>query len=95
MTKLYKDLRCRLVHNYSEGGSYFFTDNHSELHKAETTEGKVILNLENFIVDIESALQAYFNELRTDDNIFKLAVDRYIKFNVIGINPTLILKNSP
>lgn len=91
--KLYRDLRCKLVHNYSEGGSYTFIDNHPELHKASTADKKVVLNLENFISDIEDALQTYFNELRTNDTIFKLALDRYFKLNVLGINPTLILMN--
>lgn len=91
--KLYKDLRCRLVHNYSEGGTYTFIDNHPELHKKITQDGKIVLNLEDFVSDIEAVLKLYFNELKSDNAIFKLALDRYFLLNIIGINPTLILKN--
>lgn len=92
--KLYTDLRCKLVHNYSEGGSYTFIDNRPELHKKETGDGKIILNLENFISDIEIVLKEYFEELKTDDSIFQLAIKRFLLLNILGINPTLILKKT-
>jgi hypothetical protein len=91
--KLYKDLRCKLVHNYSEGGTYTFTDNHPEWHKAKTNDGRTLLNLEDFISDIENALKTYFDELKTDNNKFKLAVDRYNKLNILGILQMQIIKN--
>lgn len=89
---LYKDLRCKLVHNYSEGGSYTFTDNRKDLHFKKTADNKIVLNLENFIADVEAALNTYFIELKEDQNLFTLAVDRLFKTNILGVNPTLILK---
>lgn len=90
--KLYKDLRCKLVHNYTEGGSYTFVDKNSSLHGKPTTDNKTVLNLENFVSDIEKAMEKYFNELRSDDKIFKLAVKRYKKLGLLGIHSTVILR---
>lgn len=93
---LYKDLRCKLVHNYSEGGSYTFIDGRMDLHFKKTQDNKKILNLENFILDIEAALNTYFIELDEEDSkgpLFKLAVNRLFKINILGINQTLILKH--
>jgi len=84
-SKLYQDLRCKLVHNYSEGGSYAFTDNHPERHNVKIPDGRIMLNLENFIDDIESVLNQYFEELRTDDEKFKLAQNRYNKLGILTI----------
>lgn len=90
--KLYKDLRCKLVHNYSEGGSYLFTDNNASLHGKPTTDNKIVLNLENFIDDIESALNTYFEEIKSNEDLFKHAIKRYKKLGILGIHSTLILK---
>lgn len=86
-SKLYQDLRCKLVHNYSEGGSYAFTDNHPELHNIKTSDGRIMLNLENFVDDIETVLKKYFEELRTDDEKFKLAQNRYNRLGILTIMP--------
>ncbi len=89
--KLYKDLRCKLVHNYSEGGSYMFTDNKAEFHLKKTTSNKLMLNLENFIDDIENALKTYFDELEKDVNIYELALLRLKKIGILGISPVTVL----
>ena len=84
--KLYADLRCKLVHNYSEGGSYQFIDAHAHLHNAKLPNNKILLNLENFIDDLKSALDEYFTQLEKDDKLFQLAFQRYEKVGLIGIN---------
>ena len=84
--KLYTDLRCKLVHNYSEGGTYAFTDSHPELHNTKQ-DGRTIVNLENFIADIEEVLNRYFDELRTDDELCKLAKKRFILYNLLTFIP--------
>ncbi len=84
--KLYTDLRCKLVHNYSEGGSYLFVHEKPELHQTiPKTDPRTLINLENFISELKQALDKYFSELETDENIFKLAVNRYYKIGVIGL----------
>ncbi len=60
---LYQDLRCKLVHSYSEGGSYLFVDAKSHLH-LQKNNGKTIINLENFIDDIENALNEFSRKLQ-------------------------------
>lgn len=60
---LYNDLRCKLVHSYSEGGSYLFVDAKSHLH-LQINNGKTIINLENFIIDIENALSGFSRKLQ-------------------------------
>lgn len=84
-SKLYQDLRCKLVHNYSEGGSYAFTDNHPERHNFKISDGRIMLNLENFLDDIEGVLKKYFEELKTDEEKFKLAQNRYNKLGILTI----------
>ena len=64
-SKLYKDLRCELVHNYSEGGSYWFKDNNPELH-GKVIDGRTIVNLENFIGDLENAFNKLMEDIQTD-----------------------------
>ena len=83
--KLYEDLRCKLVHNYSEGGSYEFTDAKAFLHK-QPINNKIILNLENFIDDLKLALNDYFKKLETSDELLQLAIKRYNKVGLIGLN---------
>ena len=39
--ELYHDLRCKLVHSYSEGGSYLFTDAKGHLHLQNSFVGRV------------------------------------------------------
>jgi hypothetical protein len=65
---IYTDLRCKLVHSYSEGGSYWFTDNKRSLHLTKHTDGKTIVNLENFVEEIEAALTAYSTDLQNTSN---------------------------
>lgn len=80
-SKLYKDLRCRLVHNYSEGGSYWFKDNNSELH-GKVIDGRTIVNLENFIDDLENAFNKLLEDIQFDPLKKQKAIDRY---NSVGI----------
>lgn len=78
---LYKDLRCKLVHNYSEGGSYWFTDNNSHLH-GQTSNGRTVINLENFIDDLENAFDKVLGQIQSDPSKNQKAIHRY---NSIGL----------
>jgi hypothetical protein len=80
-TNLYEDLRCRLVHNYSEGGSYWLTYNHPELH-GQTVDKRTFINLENFVDDLEVALDKFVKHIESDLSAEKKATDRY---NSIGL----------
>jgi hypothetical protein len=82
--KLYSDLRCKLVHNYSEGGSYMFVDAKPALH-GQKNGTKMIINLENFIDDIEAALRKVLSDLDCDPAKQKKAENRYDKIGLLGI----------
>ncbi len=74
---VYHDLRCGIVHNYSEGGSYTFMHAHPDLHFYRPGGmGKISLNLENFISDLETATNLYFEELGASDELLNLALQR-------------------
>lgn len=61
--KLYKSLRCRLVHNYSLD-QYALTHHHSKLHlKTDKESGLQIINLRSFINDIKDAEDKYLQDL--------------------------------
>jgi len=79
--KLYRDLRCKLVHNYSEGGFYWLKDAKPEFH-GKTESGRTIINLENFISDLENAFNKFMKEIQSDPLKKQKAIDRY---NSIGI----------
>ena len=89
--KLYRDLRCKLVHNYSEGGSYMFAYSKPELHGQEVA-GRTVVNLENFIADLELALHKLFTELDKDAVRAKKAEERFDKIGLIGI-ARIVVKN--
>jgi hypothetical protein len=82
--KLYKDLRCKLVHNYSEGGSYVFTDDKPQLH-GQTANGRIIINLENFINDLNNALHKLLQEIESDPSKQEKAFRRYESIGLLGI----------
>ncbi len=89
--RLYGDLRCKLVHDYSEGGSYAFVDARSDLHKTKLKDGRVVINLEDFITDLLAAMQKYFDELdagRYVDN----AKRRYLDFGLLCVSTDLLEK---
>jgi len=66
--KLYKDLRCHLVHNYTEGGSYLFTDGRPEVHlRPDSNSGRLIVNLEDFLADIRGAMVRLFDDAKRGD----------------------------
>ncbi len=78
---LYKDLRCKLVHNYSEGGSYIFTHNAPINHlQLNSKYNKIYINLNNFISDLEHATEHFFNDLQNNDKMILEAV-RSFKMN--------------
>jgi hypothetical protein len=80
-SKLYTDLRCKLVHNYSEGGSYWLKDNQPQLH-GQTVNGRTIINLENFVDDLENAFHRFMEQIQSDPSAKQKAIGRY---NSIGL----------
>ena len=63
---LYQSLRNKLVHNYSEGGKYFMADGEKAGKHLAEIGGKTLLNLEDFVRDVEVALDEYLHALESD-----------------------------
>jgi hypothetical protein len=86
--KLYRDFRCGVVHNYTEGGSYVFTDGEKAgKHLTPLKDGRVLLNLEHFVDDIEKAMQKYFNRLDVDTDVVKKALKRLGRGGILSVGP--------
>ncbi len=85
--KLRKDLRNKLVHNYSLGQTYVLVQRHPDLHLKPYNRNQQYLNLENFINDLENAFNKYIQELRSNkDNLRALALDAFNAVKIIGLN---------
>lgn len=79
---LYYDLRCQLVHNYSESKSYKFIHDKSEFHLGEAGENKTYINLENFIADLERAVNKLFEDIENSPAAMGNAMKRYLKYGL-------------
>lgn len=82
--ELYLDLRNKLVHNYSVGGYYGLTRNSPSNH-LKMVNNKKCLNLENFISDLEIALNTYIMELGTNQQIRSNALQWYNTHKIITL----------
>ncbi len=93
-TKLYEDLRCKLVHSYSEGGSYSFVDGKPQLN-GNLCGGKTIINLENFVDDITTALSAFTSDIRGADHALRAnAIARLDGNGVIRVQTVQLTEDS-
>jgi hypothetical protein len=79
--ELYEDLRSKLVHNYSVNGKYFLSDSDPHLKKEN---GRTYLNIDEFIKDLKAALEKYIDELQTDEEIRKIALAHYKKYQILS-----------
>lgn len=86
---LWKQVRSRLVHNYSVGGDYGFT--HMEMdgkhfQKVLHQNNKIltVLNLENFLKDIETAAKLYLRDLKQNTNLQFRALQRRRSLGIMG-----------
>jgi hypothetical protein len=82
--KLWEDLRCGLVHSYAEGGTYVFTDsNKAGFHLNRTSQGRIILNLEDFCADLRKAYASYRNDILRDNDLFIKARKRFDSMSIM------------
>ncbi len=79
---MYKDIRCRLVHNYSVGNKYAFTHNNSQLHLKEN-DGKICINLGDFIEDLEAAANKFFADADQNDDIKVNIAKRHLNIGIL------------
>lgn len=88
--KLRSDLRNRLVHNYSLGEHYVLVMGYPNLHLQSYPDNptQTFLNLENFINDLEDALNKYLTELKMSakEGLLDNLRNAYKKVRLIGFN---------
>lgn len=82
----YKDLRCQLVHNYSEGGSYVFKDNKPSEHLKKYKESnKIVINLESFVEELEKIVDDYLKLIIKNDVAYKKALKNIKLSGLLGV----------
>lgn len=92
---LYKSLRCKLVHNYTEGGKYTFVHEKPQLHLRKDGN-KTIVNLENFIAELEEVQKRFFELLDSPGACRENAIRRHKSVGILGstqIQPDHIITN--
>lgn len=83
--RLWEDLRCGLVHSYTEGGTYVFTDaNKAGYHFNKINDGRILLNLEDFCADLREAYRSYRNDILENDDIYNKALKR-LKMGIMAL----------
>jgi len=85
---LYESLRCKLVHNYSEGGKYEFTHKKHRFHlKASQLQGRTVVNLDDFLKELENARDQYFNLVDSDVTLKRRLIEKYKHTGILGPSP--------
>ncbi len=80
---LYAELRCRMVHNHSVGKRVIICWNEPDIHRCTTTDGVVVLTLEQFFDDFVKAKDRYFTELRKDPKLLEKQIARFNRLGVL------------
>jgi len=88
---LYKDLRCKLVHNYTLGENLILCWGEANIHKSRTPEGKTVINLEQFFEDFKQAKNSYFDRLGLDSDLQTKLANRWHEVGILSpIHPDTI-----
>ena len=66
---VYNNIRCRLAHNYTIGGSVALTHLRPDRHDPKGAKGRTIINFEDFCADFQAAADAYFKDLAVDPDL--------------------------
>lgn len=84
--KIYYSVRNGLVHNYSVERDFVFSEKGLDGQNLEKYKnGKTVLNLEDFLSDIESAMNKYFKVLDRDKNLRKRAINRFKRGKILEV----------
>lgn len=74
---LYKDIRCKLVHQYIEPGNLIFTDNTDKKDGGMKDSKRIILNVDDFINDVRNAWLKFRRDIKDNNCVYKRALERY------------------
>lgn len=80
---LCNDLRSRMVHNYSVTENFSLTKGRPDWHLLTDHQGITCLNIDEFISEIERALDKLKGQMRSPGEIRKAALGHYAKYDVI------------
>lgn len=83
--QLREDLRNKLVHNYSLGNTYSLVEKRADLHLTPLGN-RIIINIENFLQELEEAFNKYINHLKQDNTIKEYALKWYEKHKILGMD---------
>ena len=85
---LYRELRCRMVHNHTVGESTIICWDEPDLHKKVTDDDSTVINLAEFFQDFIQAVEYYFSALRIDPVLLNNQIKRFNEMGVLcNINP--------
>jgi hypothetical protein len=82
--KLYTELRCRMVHNYTVGDSTIICWDEPDIHGCTTREGETVLNVEQFFLDFVQAKEKYFAALRDSPQLLANHISRFYDIGVLS-----------
>jgi hypothetical protein len=84
--KIYRSVRNGLVHNYSVDRDFVFSEKGIDgPNLGKYKNGKIVLNLEDFLNDIESAMDKYFKALNRDNNLRIKAINRFKRGKILQV----------
>jgi len=85
---VYRELRCRMLHNYTVGEHIIVCWDEPDLHGCTTDEGEVVLNREQFFDDFVDAKNRYLAALRREPDLLDNHIARFNEMGVLcSINP--------
>ncbi len=82
--ELYRDLRCRLVHNYTVGEQLIVCWGEPDIHRSCTDTGEMILNLDQFFEEFKQAKRSYFAQVRFDSQSQEALLKRWENVGVLS-----------
>jgi len=85
---LYRELRCRMVHNHTVGERAIICWDEPDIHRCTINDGAVVLNLEQFFEDFIQAENRYFSALRVSSELLNNHIRRFNEMGVLcSIDP--------
>ena len=81
--KLYRELRCRMVHNYTVGEGTIICWDEPDIHGCTTSDGETVLNVEQFFLDFIQAEEKYFAALRDSPQLLANHISRFYEMGVL------------
>lgn len=77
---VYRNIRCRLAHNYTTGDGVALIHLNSTAHDPHGSRGEKIINFENFYADFRIGVERYFIDLQKDKGLQK----RFLRRSLLG-----------